>query len=71
MNVAIIKISPENAKNQVDVQTNGVNSLDMLEHLNVLVKHFARAIIQEAKEIGCSDTEDFNGYIEFLRKNKL
>lgn len=71
MNTAIIKITPELPSHAVDVQTNGVSNLDILEHLNVLVKHFAQAIVNEAKEIGCSEKEDFDGYIEFLRKNKL
>lgn len=71
MKTAIIKITPEDRNHTADVQTNGVSNLDMLEHLNVLVKHFAKAIIKEAKEIGCSEKDDFEGYIEFLRKNKL
>lgn len=55
----------------MEVETNGVSNLDMVESLNVLVKHFTQAIVKEAKEIGCADKEDFDGYIEFLRKNKL
>jgi hypothetical protein len=71
MKTAIIKISPENADQQMDVQTNGVGNLEMLESLNVLVKHFAQAIVKEAQEIGCDELDDFEGYIQFLRKNKL
>lgn len=71
MKTAIIKISPEDVNNSMDVQTNGVSNLDMLESLNVLVKHFAQAIVKEAQEIGCDEHDDFEGYIEFLRKNKL
>lgn len=71
MNTAIIKITPENKDCSLDCQTNGVGNLDMIEHLNVLVKHFAQAIVKEAKELGCSEGKDFDGYIEFLRKNKL
>ena len=58
MKTAIIKISPENKNHQVDVQTNGVTDLDMLEHLNILVKHFAQKIVTEAKEMGCEDHEE-------------
>lgn len=71
MNTAIIKITPENKECSANIETNGVSNLDMLEHLNILVKHFAQAIVKEAQEIGCSDKEDFDGYIEFLRENKL
>lgn len=71
MRIAVIQISPENPISQIDVQTNGVSNLDMLEFLNTLVKHFAKSIVEEAKQIGCSDKKDFDGYVEFLRKNKL
>lgn len=69
--VAVIKIDPENLSHAVDVQTNGVSNLDMLEFLNTLTKHFAQEIIKEAQELGCSSEEDFDGYIKFLRNNKL
>lgn len=71
MKTAIIKISPGNRDRQAEVETNGVSNLDILEHLNVLAKHFAQAIVKEAQEIGCTELNDFEGYIEFLRKNKL
>lgn len=71
MNTAVIKITPEDRDNCMDVKTNGVSNLDMLEHLQVLSKIFAQKIIDEAKEIGCSDDIDFDGYVEFLRKNRL
>jgi hypothetical protein len=71
MNIAVIKISPENVNQQMEVQTNGVGNLEILESLNVLVKYFAKAIVKEAQEIGCAELDDFEGYIQFLRKNKL
>ncbi len=69
--IAVIKINPENVNNAMDIQTNGVSNLDMLEFLNMASKHFAQEIIKEAKELGCSSDVDFDGYIEFLRANKL
>jgi CMP-2-keto-3-deoxyoctulosonic acid synthetase len=71
MNTAIIKITPENSKCPIDAQTNGVSNLDMIEHLQVLSKHFAQEIIRESKELGCDTDEDLDGYIKFLRANKL
>lgn len=71
MKKAIIKIMPDNPECQVDCQTNGVSNLDIVECLNVLVKHFSQVIVEEAKELGCESLDDFDGYIKFLRKNKL
>jgi len=71
MKVAVIRISPESKTTKMDVKSNGVSNLDMLEFLNVLVEHFAKAIIKEARDLGCKNDEDFEGYVEFLRKNKL
>lgn len=69
--IAVIKINPEDVKHAIDCQTNGVSNLDMLEFLNMLTKHFAQEIIKEATELGCSSDTDFDGYIKFLRANKL
>lgn len=71
MKIAVIKINPEDPKHALDIQTNGVSNLDMLEFLNIGVKHFAQEIVKEAQELGCSSDADFDGYIKFLRNNKL
>lgn len=70
-NIAVIKINPANEKHAMDIQTNGVSNLDMLEFLNMATKHFAQEIVKEAQELGCSSDKDFDGYIKFLRANKL
>lgn len=44
--IAVIKINPENANQAMDIQTNGVSDLDMLEFLNMAVKHFAQQIVK-------------------------
>lgn len=70
-NIAVIKINPSDPDNAMDIQTNGVSDLDMVEFLGVAQKHFCQKIVKEAQELGCSLDSDFDGYIEFLRKNKL
>ena len=73
MEAAVIIIDPSNVLNQMDVQTGDVTSLQMLEFLKVLSQHFAKAICEEAKEIGVEihNNEEFESYIQFLRKNNM
>lgn len=69
--IAIIKINPESKSAAMDIQTNGVSNLDMLEFMQMASQLFAEEIIKEDKELGRSSDVDFDRYIKFLRTNKL
>ena len=73
MEAAVITIDPNNKAKEIDVQTGDVTNLQILDYLKGLSSHFAKAICEEAKEIGVSinNDEEFESYIQFLRKNNM
>ena len=74
MKQAVITITPELKEKEVDVQTGGVSNLEMLEYLKTLSQFFAKAIIDEYVDITGDKNikeENFEQYVEFLRKNKV
>jgi len=75
MKTCIIKIQPDNEKQQADVQTGGVHPIDILQALKVLQQHFAREVMREFAELSGQpveslNEEDFDNYVAWLQRNK-
>ena len=61
---AIIKIRPD-AQVKIDAQTGEVSDIEMVQFLRDLTQHFAKAVIQDAKEVVGDSEEEQAAYIDW------
>lgn len=69
MNTAVIKITPEAKDNQVDIQTNGVSKLVVLDFLKGCMEVLAKQIVEEARQHVGDDPKAQEKWIDQMRQN--
>lgn len=52
----------------MDIQTNGVSTLEILDHLNIAMKHFAQELLKEAQQHVGDDPEAQAKWIDLQRQ---
>lgn len=68
MKTAIIKICPESKIETMNIETNGVSTLDILDHLEIAMKHFAQELVKEAQQQVGNDPEAQAKWIDLQRQ---
>lgn len=68
MRVATVKITPDNEKQRMDVQTGELSDLEMYHHLMILCKHFAENLCKDAVDVVGDDPQKMNEYLEWRIK---
>lgn len=68
MKTCIIKITPDHKTTPLDIQTNGVNKLEIVDFLESLVKVLARQIVEEARQHVGDDPKAQEKWIDSMRQ---
>lgn len=72
---AVITITPDDQKKQLDLQTGAVGTLEIMNHLKALSGVLAKQLCAEYKELTGNDADKdpkgFDAWVKFLGENKF
>ncbi|KQC30185.1 hypothetical protein [Flagellimonas eckloniae] len=71
MRKAVITITPDDGKKQLDCQTGNVSDIEILDALTLISRHFAQKLLEEYESVVGGDYENLDAYLDFLRTQKL